>query len=314
MRILIWNDMEGPTGIDRSEMLEDSNLYEQARILATDDVNAAINGINRANPEALIDIFDGHGMGGNLILERLKPHDNFLGGGWMTTFYQMVKKGEVKEYDAVLLLGQHAAEGTENAFLNHTNTGLTALKVNGKYAGEAPQLAWLFGHFDVPVLLVVGDEACIREVKALLHGIETVVVKKSISKDYAESLPLEKAHKYIDQAAFNVIMNISSFKPYKVNLPVRIGIYYFTEEMAEIHSKFPRTVRKGKNSVEYIAEDYLEGWLAYNICRIISKYYLRAEGLKLLKELDGAIEVEKKFIDIFKKKLKEEYPFETVKY
>ncbi len=77
MRILIWNDMEGPTGIDRSEMFEDSNLYEQARILATDDVNAAINGINRANPEALIDIFDGHGMGGNLILERLKPHTIF---------------------------------------------------------------------------------------------------------------------------------------------------------------------------------------------------------------------------------------------
>jgi len=178
MHVLLWSDMEGPSGIDDHEMFADAAMYETARSYATQDVNAAIRGIRKADAQATIDIFDGHGMGDNLLQEELESGCNFLGGGWMTRFYEMVKSREVEKYDAVLLLGQHAAEGTVDGFMSHTNTGETALRVNGKNAGEAPQLAWLFGHFNVPVLLVVGDDAVVREANALLLGIATVSVKK----------------------------------------------------------------------------------------------------------------------------------------
>ena len=104
----------------------------------------------------------------------------------MTRFFEMVKSREVAKYDAVLLLGQHAAEGTVDGFMSHTNTGDTALRVNGKDAGEAPQLAWIFGHFNVPVVLVVGDEAVVREVNALLPDIGTVSVKRALTRGKAK--------------------------------------------------------------------------------------------------------------------------------
>jgi D-amino peptidase len=174
MNVLIWSDMEGPSGIDDREMFADETMYKIARSHATQDVNAAIQGIRKVDVQANIGIFDGHGMGGNLLEKELESGCDLLGGGWMTRFYQMVKSREVAKYDGVLLLGQHAAEGTVDGFMSHTNTGDTALRVNGKDAGEAPQLAWLFGHFNVPVVLLVGDDAVVREANALLPGIETV--------------------------------------------------------------------------------------------------------------------------------------------
>jgi D-amino peptidase len=174
MKVLLWSDMEGPSGIDDHEMFADAARYKTARSYATQDVNAAVRGVRRAEARAEIDVFDGHGMGDNLLEEELESGCNLLGGGWMTRFHEMVKSREVAKYDAVLLLGQHAAEGTVDGFMSHTNTGDTALRVNGKDAGEAPQLAWLFGHFNVPVVLVVGDDAVVREAKALLPGIATV--------------------------------------------------------------------------------------------------------------------------------------------
>jgi len=130
--------MEGPSGVDEHEMFADLVVYKTARGYATQDVNAAIRGIREADAQAKIDIFDGHGMGNNLLTEELESGCNLLGGGWMTRFYEMVKSREVAKYDAVLLLGQHAAEGTVDGFMSHTNTGDTALRVNGRDAEKPP--------------------------------------------------------------------------------------------------------------------------------------------------------------------------------
>ncbi|MHA1211564.1 MAG: M55 family metallopeptidase [Candidatus Heimdallarchaeota archaeon] len=316
MRILIWNDMEGPSGIDDRKMLDDEALYPTAKQYATDDINAAIRGIRKSHPEAIIDIFDGHGMGNNLLLEKLESGVNYLGGGWMTTFYSMVKEEELDKYTAVMLLGQHAADGTEKGFVCHTNTGLTGFKVNGKFAGEAPQIAWLFGHFDVPVLLVVGDDATSREAKALLPGITTVIVKEALSKTQAKSIPLEEAHKQIEVAAFETLSNLSKCKPFKVDLPVSIEIHYFAKEMADIHEKFPRTERIGEYSVKYLAEDYLEGWLAYNIARPIVNLYLNQETLKMIYSLnlEEVNAKQKEYNDDLFHKVLYESPMPKVKY
>ena len=91
MKVLIWSDMEGPSGIDSREMFVDSALYRVAKSYATQDVNAAIRGTRKADAQAKIDIFDGHGMGGNLLKEELESGCSLLGGGWMTRFFKMVK-------------------------------------------------------------------------------------------------------------------------------------------------------------------------------------------------------------------------------
>jgi len=318
MHVLLWSDMEGPSGIDDHEMFADAAMYETARSYATQDVNAAIRGIRKADAQATIDIFDGHGMGDNLLQEELESGCNFLGGGWMTRFYEMVKSREVEKYDAVLLLGQHAAEGTVDGFMSHTNTGETALRVNGKNAGEAPQLAWLFGHFNVPVLLVVGDDAVVREANALLLGIATVSVKKALTRDKAQSIPLEEAHKLIYEASSNAIRNAETFHPQRVSPPVRIDILYSEKQMASTAARFPRTERTGENKVTYIADDYLEGWLAYNTCRVVTRMHIFEDLLMFIKPLTDDIqqvkERKKEWEKQRRKRIKSAQPFPPVKY
>ena len=319
MHVLLWSDMEGPSGIDDHEMFADAAMYETARSYATQDVNATIRGIRKADAQATIDIFDGHGMGDNLLQEELESGCNFLGGGWMTRFYEMVKSREVEKYDAVLLLGQHAAEGTVDGFMSHTNTGETALRVNGKDAGEAPQLAWLFGHFNVLVVLVVGDDAVVREANALLLGIATVSVKKALTRDKAQSIPLEEAHKLIYEASCNAIRNVETFHPQRVSAPVRIDILYSEKQMASTAARFPRTERTGENKVTYIADDYLEGWLAYNTCRVVSRMHIFEDLFKFLikaltDDMDKVKEREKEWWEERRKRIKRERPFPPVKY
>jgi D-amino peptidase len=319
MKVLLWSDMEGPSGVDDQEMFADAAMYKTARSHATQDVNAAIRGIRQADARAQIDIFDGHGMGDNLLTEELESGCHFLGGGWMTRFYEMVKSLEVATYDAVLLLGQHAAEGTADGFMSHTNTGDTALRVNGKDAGEAPQLAWLFGHFNVPVLLVVGDDAVGREAKALLPGIATVSVKKAFARDKAKSIPIEAAHELICGASCKAIGNLEAFRPQRVSLPVRIGVLYSEKQMASTAARFPRMERTGENEVSYVADDYLEGWLAYNTCRVVSRMHILEELLMFLAkaltdDIQQVRERKREWEEQRKKRIESDHPFPLVKY
>ena len=79
MNVLLWSDMEGPSGVDSREMFVDPALYRAAKSYATQDVNAAIRGIRKADAQARIDIFDGHGMGDNLLKEELESGCSLLG-------------------------------------------------------------------------------------------------------------------------------------------------------------------------------------------------------------------------------------------
>ena len=311
--------MEGPSGIDDHGMFADAASYRTARSYATQDVNAAIRGIRKADSQATIDIFDGHGMGDNLLQEELESGCNLLGGGWMTRFYEMVKSREVAKYDAVLLLGQHAAEGTVDGFMSHTNTGDTALRVNGKDTGEAPQLAWLFGHFNVPVVLLVGDDAVVREANALLPGIATVSVKKALTRERAKCIPTETAHKLIYEASCNAIHNVETFQPQRISPPVRIDILYSEKQMASTAARFPRTERTGENEVTYIADDYLEGWFAYNTCRVVSRMHILEDLLMfmakaLTDDVQQVKERKREWEEQRRKRIKSEQPFPPVKY
>jgi D-amino peptidase len=203
--------------------------------------------------------------------------------------------------------------------MSHTNTGVTALRVNGNDAGEAPQLAWLFGHFNVPVVLVVGDDAVIREANALLPGIGTVAVKRAITRDKAACIPLEEAHRLIEEASCKTIRNLEMFKPHRLPSPVRIDILYSEKQMASTAARFPRTERTGEKKVTYIADDYLEGWLAYNTCRVVSRTHIFEDLFKFLikaltDDMDKVKEREKEWWEERRKRMKRERPFPPVKY
>ena len=67
-----------------------------------------------------------------------------------------------------LLPGHHARAGTPDAFLPHTSSLAWAdFRINGQSVGEIGLEACYAGHWDVPLVLVQGDEAGCREAEAL---------------------------------------------------------------------------------------------------------------------------------------------------
>ena len=75
VRVLIWVDTEGIAGIHDPERGFNDNTY---KVLTTREINAVIGGLEKAGATE-IDIFDGHGMGGNLILDELSPRASLKG-------------------------------------------------------------------------------------------------------------------------------------------------------------------------------------------------------------------------------------------
>ncbi|MFX1417694.1 MAG: M55 family metallopeptidase [Promethearchaeota archaeon] len=112
MRVLIWNDVEGISGITDQDYNYTDEKYMK---LTTAEINAIIQGLKKGGATH-IDIFDGHGMGDNLILKKLDNQANYLGGGWMITLADLIRTEKLHLYDALVLVGMHAQEGTVDGF------------------------------------------------------------------------------------------------------------------------------------------------------------------------------------------------------
>jgi D-amino peptidase len=312
VKLLLWVDVEGITGIDDAAMLKNAATL---RHLTTAEVNAAVAGIRAAAPGAEIAIFDGHGMGGNLDAAALAPGCRLLGGGWMTTLMDMVLRGALADYHGALLLGQHAAAGTVRGFITHTNTSFTALRVNGRDAGEAPEAAWLLGHFGVPALLVTGDDAVTREAQALLPAVATVAVKRAVNRRRAESMPKMEAHRQVAAAAEQAVRERNEHAPYRLGAPIDIEVLYATEAMAATGAQLPGMARRGPCRVGIQVEDFVEGWRAYNTGRIVGEMHRLTALLDRLRKdpnTDRAIDVQNGAI--LRDWLKDPSPFPPVRY
>jgi D-amino peptidase len=306
MNVLIFTDMEGPSGIDQPEMVDTSTpeLYEKGRFFTTEDVNAAIRGLWRAGAQQ-VDVFDGHGMGGNIIVENLEEDSRYLGGGWMTNLRKMIEGGEIGSYDALVLLGQHAAQGTKNGFLSHTNTGMSALRINGKFAGEAPQIAWLAGYYQVPTLMVVGDDALVREVRALLPGVQGIVVKTSQTRHRTTCIPVDEAHALIEETAFRKLNEVEEMEPCQLSGPIQVEIFFALEEPAELLAQIVGFEKTGERVVAYMAQDFLEAFWAYHSCRVMIQAGYRSLLAKWLSEREDGKELIGQYLAILREKYRD---------
>ena len=73
MKVFISIDMEGISGVVSSEQCTPGNAeYERARILMTQEANAAILGARAAGATEVV-VDDSHGSMRNLLIEQLEP-------------------------------------------------------------------------------------------------------------------------------------------------------------------------------------------------------------------------------------------------
>jgi len=256
LKVFISVDMEGVSGVIHwEEVSRSGDDYKLFRRLMTEETNAAIEGALAAGATEIL-VRDSHGSARNILPDLLRPEAELLrdwSGGPL-----VMMDGIDETFDAVIFIGYHARAGTPSATLQHTMTGrIYDAILNGKKMPEAGINAAIAGHFGVPVVLVAGDLAIVKQAKELFGDVEAVAVKEGIG-EAAKMLHPKKAQELIKEKTTKALKRLEDFKPYKINPPYTMEIIFTKEEWANRASWIPGAKRSGDRSVCFTSNDFME--------------------------------------------------------
>lgn len=265
MKIYILTDLEGISYVVREEQTSPgSKEYEEACLLLTREVNAAVDGALEGGATEII-VNDLHGARGgfNFIPEELHEYAKYITGGSRT--YRMA--GIDESFNLAFMIGYHAMAGTQKAVLEHTMSTRVILDayINDRRVGEIGIDASILGCFNVPVALVTGCRMAVEEAKSLFGNIEGVVVKEGLSRNFAICLPPVKSRKLIREAAKRAVQRAGEFKPFKVNPPIAVRVKYSHPNYADMQARIPRVEREDSRTIVVRGGDLLDimrvlGW------------------------------------------------------
>ena len=227
MKLYMLCDMEGVSGLCVAEQCwrtgDHEYLYQEGRHLMTQDVNAAVAAALAAGADELV-VNDTHGGGGrNVIWEELLADPRVTCESPAVPGTLMPSLDET--FAGLVLLGHHAMAGTVNAFLDHTWSGeWFDLAINGLSVGEIGIEACYAGQWEVPLLMVQGDEAACAEAERQFPGIVTASVKRATGRRRASGPAPEVARQMTAQAIGQAVAlaREGSLAPYKPDLPMAV--------------------------------------------------------------------------------------------
>jgi len=252
---MLW-DMEGTSGLFEKEKIwywdpgVPVQMKKEGCEMLTADVNSAARAALEAGVDSLI-ICDTHHGGNNIIPEKLisDPRIKFLprnvgleNGKWRWM------PGLNETVDGFMVMGHHAKPGTEGAFLHHAQSlDWADVRINGISVGEIGIESCYAGNWNIPVIMMHGDEAGCREAEQLLPGIVTAAVKHAVSYDKAEGPDPQAARDLTARKvkeAIDKLKSGSKFTIYKPTLPMTISVRLMTTEAAEkLSGRFGATLK-----------------------------------------------------------------------
>jgi D-amino peptidase len=233
MKVFISSDIEGTAGIvDWQQVRASGADYALGRRLLTNEVNAAIDGAVEAGAGDIL-VNDSHSTMQNLDPAALHHRASYLSGRHKPLY---MMEGLDGTFDAVFMVAYHGAIGAERAILSHTYNPLAVweVRLNDIAVGESALNALVALHHRVPVVLITGDEATADEAQTFMPNIETVVVKRSITRFAAESLHPDRACELIREGAARALSRAGTMSPPEIGLPATLEVTFLTADMAEM--------------------------------------------------------------------------------
>ena len=252
MNVLIMTDIEGITNVDTFECLQDKagTEYRKACEELMLDTNAAIQGFFDAGA-AQVYVFDGHAQGKNFIKEMLDPRALQL---YPSNWHEYVSGGKIDAYAEV---GLHAMAGTQDAFLEHTQSSkkIFDYKINGISCGELIQGAAYVGAYGIPMIFISGDVAACNEAEMFIPQIATAAVKRALGRNKSVSMSTSEARKLIYEQSKHSLSLVNKIEPYKIYLPAEITVtFQRTDYCDELATKYERvdsrTIKKNIDRIE----------------------------------------------------------------
>ena len=153
-----------------------AHYYEQARRLATEELNAAVQGAIDAGATEVW-AWSAHGsFPGAIDIELVHPECQVVYAG------EGGPIGHDRSFSALFMVGQHAMAGAPYGRLAHSfHGGIVEFSVNGQPWGETAATAFEFGRFGVPLAFLSGDQAACDEATALVPDVTSVPVMRGLT-------------------------------------------------------------------------------------------------------------------------------------
>ena len=257
LKIYISADMEGVVGVVTGEQLGPSGFeYQRFRGFMTAEVNAAIEAAFEAGATDIV-VSDSHGNGQNLLIEKL-PKNVMIVRSWPRPL--MMMQGIDESFDGVIFLGYHSGTVNSEGVRAHTisSARFADVQLNGISMPEAGINAAIAGHFDVPVIMISGDEAAVKEAAALLGDIEDAIVKWAYGFHSAKTMTPEAAYDLIRQKVGAAVRRIKQFRPYKLKTPIQMDVRFKNYRPSEVLSYLPSVERTDSHSIRFSGKDIIE--------------------------------------------------------
>lgn len=289
VKVLILYDLEGVTSVTSARDVQfGAPSYRPTQESLTEDVNAAIRGLLKAGATEIV-ITDGHGSGNpdpDYLVDRLpdgarldtrdEPYDAYI-------------DSIDKSFAAVVAIGMHSGAGTDG-FLSHTYFGHTKWTMGGLAVNESMLLAASAARFDVPLVMVTGDQVLHEEVATFSPATAFVAVKQSESRDKTQPRAREEVSAEIEGTAERALRNRAAIKPWRpafMRAPFDNLFAYRLPEMASMAVNFPSAQAVDNKTVRLRTSTFLDAYLAFRALAFFTAFAPYRLTMDLVRQVEG---------------------------
>ncbi|CAN5313711.1 M55 family metallopeptidase [soil metagenome] len=256
MKIYISVDIEGVAGITHWDEADRTHpSYPEFREQMTREAVAAIEGAEAAGATEIW-VKDAHSSGRNLITSML-PASVRLIRSWAGHPFCMVQELD-KSFNAVMMIGYHAAAGSEANSLAHTlSLKPQLITLNGKPASEFLIHALAGATLGVPTVFVSGDEGLMAEIAATNAHIGRCGVKRGVGQSTVSMTP-DAAVEAVRDGAEAALKRDLRKALLKVPAKMAIEITYGDPVLAYRMGWYPGAKHIGNRTIRFETRDYFD--------------------------------------------------------
>jgi D-amino peptidase len=296
-KVLLLYDMEGVSGaVKPADVNFGSPSYPATRESLSEDVNAAIRGLMKAGAAEVV-ITDGHGSGNadpDYLLDKLPKGARF---DLREVPYDPYIETMDDSFDAMVAVAMHGRAGGK-AFLAHTYNGHTKWVMAGHDMNESMLVAASAARFEMPLVLVTGDDVLRDEIKAFSPETEYVVVKRAISVSEAEPRSRAEVSADIEAAAERALKNRAKIKPWRpkeISTGEFDNLYsYVLPEQAAVAINFPRAEVVDNKTVKVRTSTFLDAYLTFRGLAGFTGYAAQRILFNAIRDMDGSADLIRK--------------------
>lgn len=268
MRVLISTDIEGVAGVYHAEQVCPGNPeFERARLLMTQEANAAIAGAFDAGASAVL-VNDSHGGFRNMPPDLLDSRARVVQG---KPRYLGMVAGIEEGVDALCMIGCHArAQG--RGILAHTINGFAfaGVWIGGQELGEAGIYGALAGEYGVPLVMASGDDAFIAENRSLFAHATFVQTKRATGFNSGVSLSPGQSQRAIRAGVAQGLAARAGARALVLQGPHAVTLRTQSPALADLFCQWPAFERVDGVTLRFSAETVQAAVRMLNCCSAMS--------------------------------------------